>query len=542
MFAMLRLICLTASLRAVLSMRTSDNQKARPAVECQEGNTAQVGCKSVCRWLNLTTDTTNGQCDQYVERRLKGRGYSKQSTLKFWGHASSMEPIVKVLSTNCLEKELDVYLAALIQLVERMEPKKKDKYREDLDELEKHVTERLAPDVLAKEDDFADDGTPLPACPRDFAVEAGDILSFEQGGPDFAEISSVISDFAANSDALKLQMHFSYGAHFSYENTFNTSTDVEWKNRSIAGKAKRIFELIWKHSANTAVKVGKIFADAGINLGKGVVDLLWNIGLVFGKFFTWTGAGITSVYGSQRQTTKHTGAVHFTHTELGVDRNQLMSAYSDAGVMGSRLCSDYRNKPVRAGKIIISRFVGDGTINARNYRSLTASRAQMWKPYLQHYADTVGQWHRVAVGKCLSIFGTPGQNDYFQAVTDEKVREMWDYVDTPENAESGFYEGIKDSFRTHKDVENATVRVKPKAMFCSKFAAAVWSSTIGNPTAQPAATPRAADLKKMLPFNPGACSPWTIAQWLTSASGRKYWRSCLADASNETAWNPCEAR
>ncbi|CAJ1340831.1 unnamed protein product, partial [Effrenium voratum] len=139
-----------------------------------------------------------------------------------------------------------------------------------------------------------------------------------------------------------------------------------------------------------------------------------------------------------------------------------MSAYSDAGVMGSRLCSDYRNKPVRAGKIIISRFVGDGTINARNYRSLTASRAQMWKPYLQHYADTVGQWHRVAVGKCLSIFGTPGQNDYFQAVTDEKVREMWDYVDTPENAESGFYEGIKDSFRTHKDVENATVRVKPK--------------------------------------------------------------------------------
>ncbi|CAJ1332932.1 unnamed protein product [Effrenium voratum] len=34
-------------------------------------------------------------------------------------------------------------------------------------------------------------------------------------------------------------------------------------------------------------------------------------------------------------------------------------------------------------------------------------------------------------------------------------------------------------------------------MFCSKFAAAVWSSTIGNPTAQPAATPRAADLKKM---------------------------------------------
>ena len=48
-----------------------------------------------------------------------------------------------------------MYLAALIQLVERMEPKKKDKYREDLDELEKHVTERLAPDVLAKEDDFA---------------------------------------------------------------------------------------------------------------------------------------------------------------------------------------------------------------------------------------------------------------------------------------------------------------------------------------------------------------------------------------------------
>jgi hypothetical protein len=35
--------------------------------------------------------------------------------------------------------------------------------------------------------------------------------------------------------------------------------------------------------------------------------------------------------------------------------------------------------------------------------------------YLSHYSDTVGQWYRSVVGKCLNILGTPGNSDYFEA-------------------------------------------------------------------------------------------------------------------------------
>ena len=34
--------------------------------------------------------------------------------------------------------------------------------------------------------------------------------------------------------------------------------------------------------------------------------------------------------------------------------------------------------------------------------------------HLSHYSASVGQWYRV-LGKCISILGTPGSSDYFQA-------------------------------------------------------------------------------------------------------------------------------
>jgi len=34
---------------------------------------------------------------------------------------------------------------------------------------------------------------------------------------------------------------------------------------------------------------------------------------------------------------------------------------------------------------------------------------------LRHYSDTVGQWYRTVLGWCLSVAGTPGSKDYFQA-------------------------------------------------------------------------------------------------------------------------------
>lgn len=151
----------------------------------------------------------------------------------------------------------------------------------------------------------------------------------------------------------------------------------------------------------------------------------------------------------------------------------------------------------------------------------------------------MGQWYRSVVGKCLNILGTPGNSDYFEAVTPEVVKEMWDYTPSFEDSERSFLKAIQDSFRTYKKVEGKSERVKPKAMFCSKFVSAIWSSTIGNPTNDPNATVRSRDLKIMLPFNPGSCSPWTIVQWIVSKSGRKSWKSCVGDLA-PGKFNPCD--
>eukprot|EP00435_Cladocopium_sp_Y103_P064477 s1874_g26.t1 len=241
----------------------------------------------------------------------------------------------------------------------------------------------------------------------------------------------------------------------------------------------------------------------------------------------WTGEKMTAIYANQRQTTEHTDkSIKFTHTELGVGKN-LLSTAGGGGVGRFPLC--YGGFTNRQGHLIISRFVGDGTVDAEKYRKLAAQRALMWEPYLSHYSDTAGQWYRSVVGKCLSILGTPGQSDYFEAVTPEAVKEMWDYTPSPEDSEKAFLQAIQDSFRTHKEVEGNRERVKPKAMFCSKFVSAIWSSTIGNPTNDPNATVRSRDLKIMMPVNPGACSPWTVVQWIVSKSGRKSWKSCVGD-------------
>ncbi|CAE7463181.1 unnamed protein product, partial [Symbiodinium pilosum] len=229
---------------------------------------------------------------------------------------------------------------------------------------------------------------------------------------------------------------------------------------------------------------GKLVADTLYNAGKLTWDMTRNVGKVLGKMGIWTGAGVARLYSRVRQTTPHTNQTRWTHTELGISDGMSISAYGNLGVESTLLCGS-------EGQMVVSRFVGDGTVNATAYRQLAADRAAMWKPYLGHYSATVGQWYRVVVGKCKAMLGTPGQSDYFEAVTPAQVEEMWNYTPTLNQTESGFWEGLQNNFRTHD--KNGT-RLKPKAMFCSKFAAAVWSSTIGNPTAIPTAKPRTRDL------------------------------------------------
>ena len=301
-------------------------------VACLDGDTREPGCKSVCRWLHLTTSELNGHCKDWVNK-LKGVGrgddnnnsklgtYKGRAWYKFWG-TSSMEPLIKVLSSNCKEEELDFYAAALYQLIEdlkRDRPTKYEKYDDEFailqEKLSDVVTEKVA--KLVPQDDMgADDATPLPVCPADLQVEAGDFLTYEYGGPDFQEISAMLSDFAAEGEALELRLHYSYGPYFDYSQTFNTTSNVTFKNRTFGSKVRRVFELSWKHTLNTIVRAGKGLADLAANAGKFLWDMTRNAGKVLGKMGVWTVAGVTRIYSHVRQTTPHTNQTKWTHTEI----------------------------------------------------------------------------------------------------------------------------------------------------------------------------------------------------------------------------------
>lgn len=517
--------------RVVDALKKKDPHYEVDLASCQDGDTAIKGCLSLCRWLGLTELTTNGQCEDYVETLL---GYKKKEKWKFWGHESSMTPVLELLSTNCRKEELGYYYAGIIQLIERMPENKKEKYKEQLKKLEDLVADKLTNEVAAiEEEEYEDDDVPLPSCESGMTIEEGDIVTWENYGPNFEEASGMIGDY--KNEHLEYKLRMSYGSRMNYSKTpFNTSTNTSWSSRTLGSKAKRLLVLSAKYCGNAFFKVGQAFADAGINTFLGIADLGLLLGTVMARGVFWTGERMTAIYANQRQTTAHTDRIKFTHTELGVGKNLLTTAGS-GGVARFPLC--YGGHSHREGHLVLSRFVGDGTVDAKKYRKLAAQRALMWEPYLNHYSDTVGQWYHV-LGKCISIVGEPGSSDYFEAVTPEVVKEMWDYTPSFEDdSEKGFVEGIEDSFRTHKEVKGNSERVKPKAMFCSKFVSAIWSSTIGNPTNDPNATVRSRDLKTMLPFNPGSCSPWTIVQWLVSTSGRKSWKSCVADLAK---FNPCD--
>lgn len=520
--------------RVIDALKKKDPDYEVDLASCQDGDTAITGCRSVCRWLGLTESTTNGQCEDYVETLL---GYKKKGKWKFWGHESSMTPVLELLSTNCRKEELGYYFAGIIQLIERMPENKKEKYKEQLKKLQDLVSDQLTNEVAAvEEEEYEDDDVPLPTCETGMTIEEGDIVTWENYGPNFEEASGMIGDYKNKHFEYKLRM--SYGSRMNYSKIpFNTSTNTSWNNRTLGSKAKRFLVLSAKYCGNAFFKVGQAFADAGINTFLGIADLGLLLGTVMARGAFWTGERMTTIYANQRQTTEHTAkSIKFTHTELGVGKNRLTTA-GGRGVGSFPLC--YRGISQRKGHVVISRFVGDGTVDAQKYRKLAAQRALMWEPYLNHYSDTVGQWYRSVVGKCLNILGTPGNSDYFEAVTPEVVKEMWDYTPSFEDSERSFLKAIQDSFRTYKKVEGKSERVKPKAMFCSKFVSAIWSSTIGNPTNDPNATVRSRDLKIMLPFNPGSCSPWTIVQWIVSKSGRKSWKSCVGDLA-PGKFNPCD--
>lgn len=152
----------------------------------------------------------------------------------------------------------------------------------------------------------------LPLC--EGPLQAGDILTFEIGGPDFAKISSALSEEAAEIEAFKLRQHFEYGQHFKYGKHFDSYNGTRYS----------------KKVADFFANLGKGSADVVINIGKGLVDLTANVlEAVGGKAFVYTGAGITAVYASARQTTSHTGGTKWTHTEMALGPEHLISAYGD---------------------------------------------------------------------------------------------------------------------------------------------------------------------------------------------------------------------
>lgn len=247
----------------------------------------------------------------------------------------------------------------------------------------------------------------------------------------------------------------------------------------------------------------------------------------FSKKWLYRGiSNVTKRYAQTKQTTRYTGDTHWTHTELVSGTNEMISAYSDKGVVAHDICDEAIEGGWFRGPVMIHRYLG-----LEKYKSLAAARAKMWMPYLKHYGDTIGQWYSVVLGKCVNRFIYAGEVDYWKAVTTEMVEAMWKHNST--HASKDFLAGMRNSFRTHDSVG----RIKPKAMFCSKFAAAVWSSVIGNPTEQADAKVNIDDVNRQFPLRPGSCSPWAVTQWMVKRSSRPFWHSCIGDPF--AGWDPC---
>lgn len=518
--------------------------------QCPQGATAAEGCRSLCKILGLTgPETPNGECPEF-EQVLANAGYGNAHVTwnffrwRVWKQ-SSMDAILDDLCQNAGEHQSAFLITSLDNRVRQLPDNKVVKYKLAIVTLTRALSlyQSLHPhfDASAFHPPVEDDGgtDPLPQCSG--PIQAGDILTFENGGPDFSEISSELSKTAANHEALQLRLMFDYGLNFEHKLHYEYRTPAQ--DAAFSAKVGEFFKNLAKGGADCCINMGKGIGNAVLFVGKVAGDVLANTGMQLARGLTFTGAGITAGYASVRQTTSHTGTTKFTHSELALSEHAATQGPGGAVA----ICDVYRVP----GKIIVSRFSGDKGHVIRNSSTsmqlLAAHRADQWWPYLQHYADTVGQWHRVVFGKCFNTFGNSGDPDYWQAVTDEKIKEMWDYTPTDEQNREGFWKGVRDSIK--KTATGAThdanqQRLKPKAMFCSKFTAAVWSSVIGNPTEDPDAPVRHDDVNKMFPLNPGACAPWSMVQWLLSARGRQSWDSCLIDqsAAGSDGYQPCAGR
>lgn len=526
-----------------------------PLFQCPAGDTAVEGCLSICRHLELTQNDVNGVCPEF-ENTLISYGYRPRNTWnplawaykKFRG-GSSMDPVLDILKQNADDDQADFLVGALQSTLNKLPENKFQKYRQSLKDLqsriaayaEKNPRYKFAGQAKPAEEE-EDEGTePLPVCTG--PIMPGDIATFEVGGPDFSVVSQFLHETAAEHEALVLRRHFSYGKHleygrhFKYEPFFQAPED-EAAHKRYAKKVANAFINLGKGATDVTINIAKGLADFTVNVGKGVGDVAVFGGQLVAKGFVYTGSGITAAYAGVRQTTTRTGeATRFTHSEIATGVNTLSQGQGD-----SAICSQGRLHRSLQTQIIISRFTGNGhtvpNATAQSHAQLAAHRAAMWDTYLDHHADTVGQWHRAVFGRCLNVMGNAGNPDYWKAVTEDKVQEMWDYEPTDEQNEAAFWRGVRwvhESFITH-DANGR--RVKPKAMFPSKFVSAVWSSVMGNPSEYPEADIRHADVNEMFPFNPGACSPWTLVKWMIGKKGSKYWHSCRID-SRTGEGDPC---
>lgn len=165
-----------------------------------------------------------------------------------------MTPVLELLSTNCRKEELGYYFAGIIQLIERMPEKKKEKYKEQLKKLQDLVADQLTNEVAAvEEEEYEDDDVPLPTCETGMTIEEGDIVTWENYGPNFEEASGMIGDYKNKHFEYKLRM--SYGSRMNYSKIpFNTSTNTSWNNRTLGSKAKRFLVLSAKYCGNAFFK------------------------------------------------------------------------------------------------------------------------------------------------------------------------------------------------------------------------------------------------------------------------------------------------
>eukprot|EP00928_Gymnodinium_smaydae_P070090 TRINITY_DN54027_c0_g1_i1.p1 TRINITY_DN54027_c0_g1~~TRINITY_DN54027_c0_g1_i1.p1 ORF type:complete len:540 (-),score=52.19 TRINITY_DN54027_c0_g1_i1:140-1759(-) len=396
-------------------------------------------------------------------------------------------------------------------------------------------------------------GERISPCQEDLVVAEGDILTWEKGGPDFHELAQGFQEAADELYPLpetRAPPNFATDAQPETQTPPDSDRDSQHETWAppdsdtdslpetqahLDSDADSLSETSASPDSDTA-SISSVKAHAPHDPTPSVWSVLAGgfkrAGRAAGKYAEYkgyrAGASVMESYARSKQTI---GALTWTHTELAMGPRLNMGFFppqlftNGSFSEGGTHFYDPATQNFHGSKVLVHRFRHSRNVASLDctYAQLAARRAKLWSTELTHYMETYSEMSRVVfTGRCINRWGrrlkNAGDHPYFKAVTPEVVADLWHFEKPADNA------GQSATGAAGK----RKGRKKPKAMFCSKYVAAAWSSAIGNPTDKPDEPVRHQDVNVMFPFNPGACAPWTMAKWLVN-EGRKHWSTCIGD-------------